>query len=453
MDSGGPNVQTAERLVDAAVVERLRQAAQDLEDETVALTQELVRIPTENPKLTKMPAGAEAECQDVIEARFRALGCTTERWDVYPGRPDVVGTLQGEGGEGAHSLILNGHIDVVPGGDPAAWTYPPFAAEIADGKIWGRGAVDMKGPIAAMIVAIEAIQRAGIRLQGDVLLESVVDEEAGGPGTSQTVEHGYRADAAIVVEPTDFVVQPVEGGLEWLRVVVRGRSGHSAYRYRSVHAGGQGTAVNAIEKAAKILAAVQELERHWGVHKRHPLLPAGITTINPGVIMGGTGGGADGIPNVVTAVSTFPDFCALELSMKYLPSEQTANVRAEFEDYISRVAAADPWLREHPPEIEWGIRGVSFPPAEISMDHPLIHVLTEAAEQASGTPAEIDGMEAVTDLAWLAGAGIPGAIFGPGKLVGNAHGDNEHIAIADLTKGVFALALAVCGWCGVAAEG
>ncbi|MCC7023956.1 MAG: ArgE/DapE family deacylase [Thermomicrobiales bacterium] len=446
-------MQTAERLVDAAVVERLRQAAQDLEGETVALTQELVRIPTENPKLTKMPAGAEAECQDVIEARFRALGCTTERWDVYPGRPDVVGTLQGERGEGARSLILNGHIDVVPGGDPAAWTYPPFAAEIADGKIWGRGAVDMKGPIAAMIVAIEAIQRAGIRLLGDVILESVVDEEAGGPGTSQTVEHGYRADAAIVVEPTDFVVQPVEGGLEWLRVVVRGRSGHSAYRYRSVHAGGQGTAVNAIEKAAKILAAVQELERHWGVHKRHPLLPAGITTINPGVIMGGTGGGVDGIPNVVTAVSTFPDYCALELSMKYLPSEETANVRAEFEDYISRVAATDPWLREHPPEIEWGIRGVSFPPAEIPMDHPLIQVLSEASEQAVGAPAVIEGMEAVTDLAWLAGAGIPGAIFGPGKLVGNAHGDNEHIAIADLTKGVFALALAVCGWCGVAAEG
>lgn len=311
----------------------------------------------------------------------------------------------------------------------------------------------MKGPIAAMIVAIEAIQRAGIRLLGDVILESVVDEEAGGPGTSQTVEHGYRADAAIVVEPTDFVVQPVEGGLEWLRVVVRGRSGHSAYRYRSVHAGGQGTAVNAIEKAAKILAAVQELERHWGVHKRHPLLPAGITTINPGVIMGGTGGGVDGIPNVVTAVSTFPDYCALELSMKYLPSEETANVQAEFEDYISRVAATDPWLREHPPEIEWGIRGVSFPPAEIPMDHPLIQVLSEASEQAVGAPAVIEGMEAVTDLAWLAGAGIPGAIFGPGKLVGNAHGDNEHIAIADLTKGVFALALAVCGWCGVAAEG
>jgi acetylornithine deacetylase len=432
--------------------QRLRQAVHDLEAQTIAFTRELVRIPTENPKLASIAAGAEAACQDVIEARLRELGCRTDRWEVYPGRPDLVGTLRGEGGEQARSLILNGHIDVVPAGDPARWTHPPFAAEIADGKIWGRGAVDMKGGIAAMIGAVEAIQRAGIRLQGDVLIESVVDEETGGPGTTQTVEHGYRADAAIVVEPTGFAIQPVEGGLEWLRIVVRGRSGHSAYRYRSVHAGGQGVAVNAIEKTAKILAAVQELERHWAVHKRHPLLPAGITTINPGVIIGGTGGGQDGVPNVLTAVSTFPDYCALELSLKYLPGEETANIRAEFEDYIGRVAAADPWLRENPPEIEWGIRGVSFPPAQTPTDHPFVTVLSEAAALATGTPPVVEGMVAVTDLAWLAGAGIPGAIFGPGTLAGNAHGDDEHIAIADLTTGVYALALAIVGWCGATTD-
>jgi acetylornithine deacetylase len=438
--------------IDTEVAERLRRAVHDLEAQTVAFTQELVRIPTENPKLAAIAAGAEADCQDVIEARLRTLGCAIDRWEVYPGRPDLVGTVRGDGGPEARSLILNGHIDVVPAGDPAAWTHPPFAAEIADGKIWGRGAVDMKGGVAAMIAAVEAIQRAGVRLQGDVFLESVVDEETGGPGTAQTVEHGYRADAAIVVEPTDFAIQPVEGGLEWLRVVVRGRSGHSAYRYRSVHAGGQGVAVNAIEKTAKILAAVQDLERHWAVHKRHPLLPAGITTINPGVMIGGTGGGQNGVPNVLTAVSTFPDYCALELSLKYLPGEETASVRAEFEDHIARVAAADPWLREHPPEIEWGIRGVSFPPVETPADHPFLAVLGDAATLATGSPAVLEGMVAVTDLAWLGGAGIPGAIFGPGSLAGNAHGDDENIAVADLTRGTFALALAIAGWCGVTAD-
>jgi acetylornithine deacetylase/succinyl-diaminopimelate desuccinylase family protein len=439
-------------LINEELGQRLRQAAHDLEEQTVAFTQELVRIPTENPKLAAITAGAEAACQDVIEARLQTLGCVIDRWDVYPGRPDLIGRLQGHGGEKARSLILNGHIDVVPAGDPAGWIHEPFAAEIADGKIWGRGSVDMKGGVAAMITAIEAIQLAGIRLQGDVLIESVVDEETGGPGTTQTIERGYRADAAIVVEPTDFAIQPVEGGLEWLRVVVRGRSGHSAYRYRSVHAGGQGVAVNAIEKAAKILAAVQDLERHWAVHKRHPLLPAGITTINPGVIIGGTGGGQNGVPNVLTAVSSFPDYCALELSLKYLPGEETNDVRAEFEDYIGRVAAADPWLREHPPEIEWGIRGVSFPPAETPANHPFLDVLSQAATMATGSPAVTEGMVAVTDLAWLASAGIPGAIFGPGSIAWNAHGDDEYIVIEDLTKGVIALALAICGWCGVTAD-
>jgi acetylornithine deacetylase/succinyl-diaminopimelate desuccinylase family protein len=434
------------------LVERLRRGAHDLEGATIGFLQQLIRIPTENPKLALIEAGAEADCQDIIERRLRALGASVDRWDVYPGRPDVVGTFAGRGGGAARSLILNGHIDVVPGGDPAAWSHPPFAAEIADGKVWGRGAVDMKGGIAAMLAAVEAIQLAGIQLQGDLLIESVVDEETGGPGTAQTVEHGHRADAAIVVEPTNLVIQPVEGGLEWLRVVIRGQAGHSAYRFRTVHAGGQGTAVNAIEKAAKLLAAIQELEREWGNRKQHPLLPAGITTINPGVILGGTGGGYDGVPNVLTAVSTFPDYCALELSLKYLPSERTEDVRAAFEEYIARVAAADPWLREHPPEIEWGIRGVSFPPAETPPDHPLLRVLERTVELATGRPARQEGMVAVTDLAWLAGAGIPGAIFGPGA-IGNAHREDEQIAIADVTEGVFVLALAICGWCGVAAEG
>lgn len=433
--------------LDATLIERLRTESYALKDATVAFTQELVRIPTENPKLAQIEAGAESDCQDVIETKMRALGCEIDRWDVYPGRPDVVGTLKGTGG--GHSLILNGHIDVVPAGDPAGWTYPPFAAEIADGKIWGRGALDMKGGVAAMIMAIEAIQNAGIKLKGDVFLESVVDEETGGPGTLQTVERGYIADGAIVVEPTSLQINPVEGGLEWLRVVVRGVSGHSAARYRSVHAGGQGTAVNAIEKMAKILAAVQELERHWGNTKKHPLLPAGITTINPGVMLGGTGGGENGMPNVVTAVSTFPDYCSLELSLKYLPNEKTADVRAEFEDYIARVAAADPWLRENPPEIEWCIRGVCFPPAETPPGHPLLDAVSHAAETVTGAPAVHIGMPAVTDLAWLGGAGIPGVIFGPGVLA-NAHSDNEWIGIDELADGGFALTLAICEWCGVA---
>ena len=164
----------------------------------------------------------------------------------------------------------------------------------------------------------------------------------------------------------------------WLRVVVRGVSGHSAVRYRSVHAGGRGTAVNAIEKAVKILVAVQELERHWGNTKVHPLMPKGITTINPGVVAGGSAGGADGMPNSMAAYSTMPDYCALGLSLKFLPDERVEDVRHDFEDYVRRVADADPWLREHPPEIEWSIGGVTFPPSELALDHPLAIAVADA---------------------------------------------------------------------------
>src|SRR4051812_390384 len=435
-------------------VEAVRGATDQRRDELVGLVRELVSHPSENPKLLgdadaqARATAAEAACQDAMAAHLGALGMRIDRFEALPGRDDVVGRLGGAGG--GRSLILNGHVDVVPAGDSSAWPHDPWGGELEGGRLWGRGACDMKGGIASGVVALRVLGSLGVRLAGDVVFQSVVDEETGGPGTRAALARGHTADAAIVLEPTAREIVTVEGGLEWVRVVVRGRTGHSAIRYRSVHAGGRGEAVSAIEKAVKLLAAVGELERHWAVHKLHPLMPRGITTINPGVIAGGSGGGAEGVPNGMIAYSNFADYCALGLSLKYLPDERREEVRAEFEQYVARVAAADPWLREHPPEIEWGIAGVSFPPAQTPADHPFLAVLSDAVALATGAPAVMEGMVAVTDLAWLGGAGIPGAIFGPGSLAGNAHGDNEFIAIEELTQGTYALALAVAGWCGVA---
>jgi acetylornithine deacetylase/succinyl-diaminopimelate desuccinylase-like protein len=298
-----------------------------------------------------------------------------------------------------------------------------------------------------MIHAATLLQRLGIRLKGDLFIESVIDEETGGPGTRSTIERGYRPDFAIVAEATGLGIYPVEGGLEWLRVTVTGRSGHSAVRYRSVHAGGQGEAVNALEKGVKILTAVQELERAWANRKVHPLLPAGITTINPGVMAAGSGGGQDGMPNVMTAVSTMPDYCSLELSLKYLPSEKTADVRAEFEEYIHRVAQTDDWLREHPPTIEWGLRGVAFPPVNTPPDHLGVQAIVASLE-ALGQPVFIGGFQAVADIAWFAEAGIPSVLFGPASGLG-AHGTDERVEIDGLVTGTKALMLAIAAWCGV----
>src|SRR4051812_29093133 len=433
-------------------VEAVRGATDQRRDELVGLVRELVSHPSENPKLLgdadaqARATAAEAACQDAMAAHLGALGMRIDRFEALPGRDDVVGRLAGGGG--GRSLILNGHVDVVPAGDSSAWPHDPWGGELEGGRLWGRGACDMKGGIASGVLALRVLESLGVRLAGDVLFQSVVDEETGGPGTRAALARGHVADAAIVLEPTAREIVTVEGGLEWVRVVVRGRTGHSAIRYRSVHAGGRGEAVSAIEKAVKLLAAVADLERHWAVHKVHPLMPRGITTINPGVIAGGSGGGAEGVPNGMIAYSNFADYCSLGLSLKYLPDERGDDVKAEFEEYIARVSAADPWLREHPPEIEWGIGGVSFPPSEVASDHPLVTALSGAFEAVAGEP-RLAGFEAVSDLAWLAEAGIAAVLYGPGDFA-QAHSSAEYVGVDELVEVTAVVALAICEWCGVA---
>ena len=428
------------------LVQRINDAVDASTDELIGLVQDLVRIPSENPKLSGVEDGGEAAVQDRVQEALRAIGAEIDRWEALPGRPDVVGAIRGTGG--GPSLALNGHIDVVPAGNAADWPHGPYEAAVADGMIWGRGACDMKGGVGAMLHAATILHRLGIRLRGDLFLETVIDEETGGPGTRATIERGYRPDFVVVTEPTNMIIYPVEGGLEWLRVTITGVAGHSAFRYRSVHAGGQGTAVNALEKGAFVLRAVQELERAWAVRKVHPLMPKGITTINPGVMVAGSGGGQDGMANVLTAVSTFPDYCSLELSLKYLPSETQAAVRAEFEEYIHRVAQTDEWLREHPPTIEWGLRGVAFPPVNTPSDHPGVRTLIDVVERTGGA-TELRGFEAVADTAWFAEAGIPSVLFGPGSGAG-AHGVDERLEIDQLIAGTRVLALMMVAWCGQA---
>jgi acetylornithine deacetylase len=407
-------------------------------DELVDLVRELVAHPSENPNLLTDPERAEAgrageaACQTAMAAHLAELGMEIDRFEALPGREDVVGRLAGGGG--GRSLILNGHVDVVPAGDPALWPHDPWGGEVEGGRLWGRGSCDMKGGLAAGIVALRALRAAGVRLAGDVVFQSVVDEESGGPGTIAALERGHTADAAIVLEPSAGTLIPVEGGVMWLNVRVRGVAGHSALRYRSVHAGGQGTAVNAIEKAAKLLAGIQELERHWGNRKTHPLLPKGITTINPGMIRGGS-----------PALSNMVDECVLGLSMKFLPSERSEDVRRSFEDEIARLAAADPWLRDHPPEIEWDVGAVSFPPAEIPIDHPLCVTVAAAYRAVRGEP-DWQGFVAVSDLAWLAERGVPGLIYGPGDAL-QAHTTAEYVDIDDLVTATKVIALALAGWC------
>jgi acetylornithine deacetylase len=305
----------------------------------------------------------------------------------------------------------------------------------------------MKGGVAAGLAALMVLREAGIRLAGDVIFESVVDEETGGPGTRATIDRGYRADAAIVLEPTSGALVPVQGGLYWANVIVRGIGGHSGARYRSIHARGQGTSVNAIDKAAKVLLALEELERNWANRKMHPLMPPN-NTINPGMIAGGTGEGPRKLPSTFSAYANMADYCIIGLDIKYLPNERAEDVRREFAEYLAAVARTDPWLAEHPPEIEWEANGLHFPPCDTPLDHPLLLAAADAYRAHLGEPVW-SGYEAVTDLGFLAAAGVPGLIYGPGSIP-RSHGADEYIELDDLRSSVKVLATTLATFCGVA---
>ena len=220
-----------------------------MEGEILETLAELVRIPSITPKYPGLDyaeyVGGEGRCNQALSRTFQAAGCEVDMWAEEPGRDNLAGTLRGAGG--GRSLILNGHIDTVPPGDPATWRWgDPWSGRIEDGKLYGLGAVDMKAGLVSMAKAAEAITRAGIRLKGDLILESVVGEETMDHerGVTSTVRRGYTADAAIVTEPSGFscppVIAPCSPGTFWLRITVPGKATHVMVRGNLIWPGGQG---------------------------------------------------------------------------------------------------------------------------------------------------------------------------------------------------------------------
>ncbi|MBT3170017.1 MAG: M20/M25/M40 family metallo-hydrolase, partial [Rhodospirillaceae bacterium] len=232
---------------------------------------------------------------------------------------------------------------------------------------------------------------------------------------------------------------------------IRGKIAHAGWRYNAVYPQAETAdrpkpGVNALELGVKFIAAVQELERDWGRRKFHPLLPPGITTINPGVMIAGAGIGEDGRPQVLSNPAIIPDTCVMEFDLKYLPDENQEDVRREFEEFVHHWAATDSWLRDHPPEIEWEIGGLRFPPVSTPEDHPLVQSMLAARKQLSRTP-ELGGYIAVSDAAHYAGAGVDCVIFGPSG--DGYHATDEHVEVESLIDCSKVIAAAVLEWCGV----
>ena len=241
---------------------------------------------------------------------------------------------------------------------------------------------------------------------------------------------------------------PVEGGLVHFRIEVEGRESHAGNRYQSIHAGGLGqeSGVNAIEKTLRIVTALQDLERQWANLRHHPMLPAGFNTLAPSIIVGGPGGGADGRLNVTSNPGAAPNYCAVEYNLWFLPGETFDAIRDEIEPFVQTFCQLDPRLRVHPPRFTWKLRDIYFPPAETPPTHRFVQTLSSSLETLGHAPS-IQAFTAASELAWYAEVGIPGTIFGPGRIA-RAHGPDEYVQIDQLYAACATMALTAATWCG-----
>lgn len=420
---------------DEQALDRLRQAVAAGRDDLLTLASDLISFPTVSP-----PGRNTADAQDYLSGVLTGIGFEIDRFDVYPGDPDVVGRLPGIQRAACSSLMFNGHIDVADVEPRSAWRGSPFEASVEAGRLYGRGAADMKGPIAAALHAIRTIRQLDIPLGGDLLFESVIGEEQGEAGTLACVERGYQADFAIVPEPTDLVIAGQGGVITGWIELQSPETLHDGVRARTIHAGGGLFGASAIEKMVKIIQGLQELERHWAVTKQYRGFAPGSTTINPAVIEGGR------------HPAFIADRCALWVTVHFYPDETWEDVTAEIEDHLLRVAASDLWLRANPPRFRWGgrsmieDRGEIFPAVPYPSDQPGVQGLALAHRQVTGAEAECAMWPSVSDAGWLASAGIPTVIYGPGRLE-QAHTIDEWVEIDDLVRAAQVYAEFIVQWC------
>ncbi|WP_071459866.1 peptidase [Bacillus massilinigeriensis] len=385
--------------------------------------------------------GEESGAQAIIIEKCRELGMELDIWEIgddklrshpafcsdrkeFTGNPNVVGLLKGRGG--GRSIILNGHIDVVPVGDEGSWENDPFSGLVLDGKLYGRGSTDMKGGTAALLIAIEAIVKTGITLKGDIIFQSVIEEESGGTGTLAAILRGYQADAAIIPEPTNMKFFPKQQGSVWFRLKVKGLQAHGGTRYEGI---------SAIDKAMVAIEKLKELEKTRNEKIADPLfsdIPIPIP-INIGKISSGEW------------PSSVPDLAIIEGRLGVAPEETMENAMLELEGAMADLAKTDEWFLEHPPEVEWF--GARWLPGSIEAEHELVRTAYNSFVKVMREKPKIEASPWATDGGFLDKIGkTPVLVFGPGT-TSLAHEANEHIEIARVFETAEILALALLDWC------
>ena len=384
------------------VEEQIYREAEKRKMELVELVQKLVRIDS--------PSGDQkslSEIGEVLAGEMRETGLSVNLIEAEKGLTNVIGRY--EGSEDAPRLLFNGHTDVVPVQNREVWEADPFGAEIIDGRIYGRGACDMKGGLVAMIIAARVVLSLFPEYRGNLILTATVDEEIGGfKGMKYIVDQGISADMGIVCEPSDFMITNVCKGLLWLRLKTKGKSAHGSMPEKGI---------NAIYKLSKILTM---LEGYTFSVPHHEML--GSPTINVGCIKGGTK------PNMI------PDRCESEIDVRYLPSQTHQDVIEELEKKINE-------LKREDSQIEAELELIRYRTSvEINKDEPVITLVADALRRVTGKEPQYKGMPSPGDSEYLIRAGIPSVMFGPGSEQ-LCHVDNEWISVDDLVTGVKIYAL------------
>jgi len=373
---------------------------------------ELIALDTTNPP------GKETIAAEYIASALQKHGIPCDVIPIAEGRANVVSQLMGGSGP---AVLLTGHLDVVPAADD--WSTPPFTLSERGERLYGRGACDMKGGLLACVKALEALQAVGVTLRGDVICQSVVNEEHAGNGTLACVERGYRADAAICADGGITIKTETGGGIYW-QLRVTGRQVHTGGRWQGTNMYG----VSAIEKAAKLIDALCEAEQQ--ANRDAVRLSLGI-----GTIQGGTYATATAAACTITGVAYFS--AAMGIGAPGINA-----VKELLRSAVNNASQQDPWLQEHMPELTF----THYDDAYVFPEgHELLSVLGGAGRDVLGEPMKIGAMSAC-DARHLGNRGkTPCLVCGPGN--GPAHAPNEYIVIRDYLDYIKLLALTVYRWC------
>ncbi len=427
----------------AQIKERVLKRIDTRREDIISFLQNLVRIPS--------VTGQEREYQEFIAKTLGAMGFQVDSWEIdeeelktkykdyFASRmfspplkdgPNIVGTLKGSGG--GKSLLFNGHADVVSPEPVTNWKHDPWGAEIENGKLYGRGTCDMKGGIAAHIMAVKILQDEGIKLKGDLLIESPIEEEGPGTGTLACQARGYSADAGIVTEPTNNeLITAFTGGVYPL-IYVDGKASHATMAWEGV---------NAIEKAFVVVSAIKSYGEWRTSNCKHPLFARYPQTAGSSPIT--MFDRADS-----KQIGTVPALALLGTRGTVMPGEKPEDVIQLMETWIMKATDNDHWLKEHPPRFNWYKHGPRSVPAEIPVEHPLVQTVMTGYKYITGRQPEVAGFISPADWQSLNTVSpvTPSLGFGPGE-VRQAHTADEYVTIDQVIECTKVLALTILEWC------